>query len=410
LSFWVPTGVLGALMYAGLLAAYSVLPDFLREGSNDLQIYRAAGEEMVSGSLPYKDFFIEYPPGSLPFFVPPALLSNTDVLYDFLFANEMALVLLAALFLTAITARRLAGATGTFYPILATATFALCAVLLWPIAVTRYDAVVALSLAAALPFAVRGGALRAIVAYGALGFGAAAKLVPALATLPLALLRRREAPPGYGAFFVVLGLFVLPAFLFGGGRFLDSFAYHMDRGVQIESIASSVLILLGAVERVTLGFGAFQVAGPGVEAAKLLSTPVTAALLVGTLAAAWTRRRNLGEAGLQNLGAAFYARYGAALVLAFMLGNKVLSPQYVIWLLPLVPLAARGRSGVLVCSLLTLAAALTSVVYPLYYDQLLALTFPGPQLLLLRNTLLVALWVLLISLPFENARGKATPA
>jgi hypothetical protein len=50
------------------------------------------------------------------------------------------------------------------------------------------------------------------------------------------------------------------------------------------------------------------------------------------------------------------------------------------------------------------------VVYPLYYDQLLALTFPGPQLLLLRNALLVALWVLLISLPFRNTGGKATPA
>ena len=396
-------------MYAGLLAAYSVLPDFLREGSNDLQIYRAAGEEMLSGRLLYQDFFIDYPPASLPFFVPPALLSNTDVLYDFLFANEMALVLLGAMLLTSLTARRLSTPTGGFYPILATATFALCAVLLWPIAVTRYDAVVALALAAALPFAASGGRLRAAVAYGALGFGAAAKLVPALATLPLALLRRREAPFGYVVFSLVLAAFGVPALLFGGGRFLDSFAYHMERGIQIESLASSVLILLGSVERVTLGFGAFQVAGPGAELAKALSTPITAGLLILTLAVAWRRRRRLGEAALARLGGAFYARYSAALVLAFMLGNKVLSPQYVIWLLPLVPLAARGRSGVLVCSLFILAAGVTSVVYPLYYDQLLALTFPAPQLLFFRNGLLVALWVLLLALPPEGGKESRTP-
>jgi hypothetical protein len=50
------------------------------------------------------------------------------------------------------------------------------------------------------------------------------------------------------------------------------------------------------------------------------------------------------------------------------------------------------------------------VVYPLYYDQLLALAFPGPQLLFFRNGILVALWVLLISLPLENASAKANPA
>jgi hypothetical protein len=410
LSFWAPLVVLGALMYAGLLAAYAVLPTFLREGSNDLRIYRAAGEQMVSGSLPYKDFFIEYPPGSLPFFVPPALFSRTDVLYDFLFANEMALILLLSLVLTTLTARRLTTPSGTFYPILVAATFALCAVLLWPVAVTRYDAVVALSLAAALPLATSGGTLRAVLAYVALGFGTAAKLVPALATLPLGLLRKRDATVGYAAFFLALGLFLLPAFAFGGGRFLASFAYHMERGIQIESVASSVLILTGGVERVTLGFGAFQVEGFAADLAKILSTPITAVLLAITLLVAWTRRKAVDDGALDVLGGAYYARYASALVLAFMLGSKVLSPQYVIWLLPLVPLSARGRSGVLLCFLFTLTAAMTSLVYPVYYDQLLALAFPGPHLLFLRNGLLIVLWVLLLVLPLEESGRKRNPA
>ena len=76
------------------------LPPDLREGSNDLAIYREAGEAILRGEIPYRDFFIEYPPGSLPAFVPPALLSARAGTAIDLFSSEMALVLVAALLLT----------------------------------------------------------------------------------------------------------------------------------------------------------------------------------------------------------------------------------------------------------------------------------------------------------------------
>jgi hypothetical protein len=62
-------------MCLGLLVLSAGLPSYLREGSNDLSIYRDAGEAILLGEIPYRDFFIEYPPGSLPAFVPPALFS-----------------------------------------------------------------------------------------------------------------------------------------------------------------------------------------------------------------------------------------------------------------------------------------------------------------------------------------------
>ena len=63
-----------------------------------------------------------------------------------LFSSEMALVLLASLVLVALTARHLGGPRAWPVPAL---TFVAGALLLYPVAVTRYDAVVALSLAGA---------------------------------------------------------------------------------------------------------------------------------------------------------------------------------------------------------------------------------------------------------------------
>jgi hypothetical protein len=85
-----------------------------------------------------------------------------------------------------------------------------------------------------------------------------------------------------------------------------------------------------------------------------------------------------------------------------MLGSKVLSPQYVLWLLPLVPLCAGGLAGAGLCLLFLGACWATVQVFPTHYGDLLSLRPPGPGLLLLRNALLATLWVLLL-LP---ARGQ----
>ena len=173
-------------MCLGLLVLSAGLPPDLREGSNDLSLYREAGESILRGEVPYRDFFIEYPPGSLPAFIPPALLSASRDGYINLFSLEMALTLAVTLLLTALTARRLRGSHAWILPAV---TFALAALLLYPVAITRYDAVVALTLGLAVFFAALGGRFL-VLAYASLGLGAAAKVVPALATIPLALARR----------------------------------------------------------------------------------------------------------------------------------------------------------------------------------------------------------------------------
>lgn len=388
--------LLGAFLYSRLLARFEQLPPIMSTNSNDIATYRRAGEGILAGELPYRDFFIEYPPGGLPFFVPPAALSEYPWSYAGYFASEMALVLIATLVLTALAARRLRGWWAWPLPAL---VFTAGALLLYPVAVTRYDPVVALTLSAAILGAASGGRTGNLLAWASLGFGAVAKLVPALAVPALAAISGRRATiTGSVVFLAVIGVFALPAILSGATGLERSLEYHAERGLQIESVAASLLIKLGLVRDAAFQYGAFEVLGGMAEFASGLSLPATGALLILTAAAMYAGRRNL------ELEAGWFPRWAAAFVLAFIIGSKVLSPQYMIWLLPLVPLAACGFWSVGVSGILLAACWLTTQVYPVYYGELMQLRPPGTDLLLARNLLLVILWALLVTLPAGKLR------
>jgi hypothetical protein len=385
-------------MSVGLLILSAGLPPDLREGSNDLSLYRQAGESILRGEVPYRNFFIEYPPGSLPAFVPPALFSASQASYINLFSLEMALTLVVTLLLTALGARRLGG-SGTW--ILPAATFVLAALLLYPVAVTRYDAVVALTLGLAVFFATLGGRYLPL-AYASLGLGTAAKFVPLLAVLPLALTRRGVAR-GCGVFLAVVALFFVPFALLGGRGLLQSFAYQAERGLQVESLAASVLMFLHSAESIAFEHGAFEVRGEGAGLATSLTPILTLLLLAVTGFAMWWEFRRCG--GLE-VGA--FPRHAAALILAFMLGSRVLSPQYLIWLLPLVPLSAGGLVGTIICVLFLAACFTTTLVFPIHYADLLSFRYPGPELLVARNLLLVTLWITMLGLAAVGAEKRSS--
>jgi hypothetical protein len=316
--------------------------------------------------------------------VPPALFSSNKLAYTGLFAIEMALVAVTALVLTALTARRLWGPWAYIIPAV---TFTAAALPLYTLILARYDAVVTLTLAISTFCVVLGGRY-VVLAYASLGFGAAAKLVPALATLPLAIMRR-GATYGYVTFFAVLALFFAPPLLLATDGLIKTFTYQADRGLQVESVAASVLMKLGWVRRTTFDYGAIEVRGRGVELAGQLSFPLTGVLLIVTVLVMY-RRYRLGRLGVEQ-----YPRYAAALILAYMLGSRVLSPQFMLWLLPLVPLVGRRYLRIVISAVYFAACGTTRLMLD-HYRDLVYLRFPGPDLLLVRNLLLVLLWGLLL--------------
>ena len=89
-------------------------------------------------------------------------------------------------------------------------------------------------------------------------------------------------------------------------------------------------------------------------------------------------------------------RWSAAALVAFVALGKVLSPQFLIWLVPVVPLVA-GRRGLHASVLTAAALVLTQLWFPSRYWDLARELDPVPSTLVLaRDLVLVAALVVLV--------------
>ena len=361
----------------------------------DTPVYRGYGDAMVDGQVPYRDFDLEYPPGALPVFVLPSLGDAES--YDALFETLM-LVCGAAAVACVAAALGSAGVAGTAL-VAGVGAAGIAPLLLGPVVLSRYDLWPAALTAAALAALVSG---RHRLALGVLGLAVGAKLYP-LVLLPLALLYvlrrrgRREGALALAAFAVVLGLVFAPFLAVAPGGVVDSFERQTGRPLQLESLGASALL---AADRLGL-YGATVVSSHGSQnlAGALPDALATAQTVVQGLAllAVWivfARSRR----GPPELIAA-----SAAAVAAFVAFGKVLSPQFLIWLVPLVPLVL-GRSRT-AAALFGGALLATLLWFPYRYWDVVAVE-PIVWAVLVRDVLLVALFVALL---VATARGRAAP-
>ncbi len=355
----------------------------------DLPVYETYGNAIERGSIPYRDFRLEYPPAALPMFMLPALLSDKGDQPAFrrAFEGTMALcgalaILCAGLILAALGATR----TRVVATLAAIAVFPL---LLGSVVLTRFDlwpiALVLAALAALLWERHRLG-------FGILGLAVAAKLFPAV-LVPLALSYvwqrrgRREAFICLGVLGGVVAIVFLPFVVLGADGVAYSLGRQLGRPLQVESLGSSFLLaahhLFGLGLEMRSSHGSQNLDG---TLPAILATLLTAVQL-GVLTWIWLRRPATG---------AELVRWSAAALVAFVALGKVLSPQFLIWLAPLVPLVA-GRRGLWASLLLVVALVLTQLWFPFNYWEL-ALRFDRlpSALVLARDLTLVALLVVLV--------------
>jgi hypothetical protein len=360
----------------------------------DTPVYQRYGNAIADGKVPYRDFAVEYPPGALPMFALPGLAEpgkNQQVSAGFrrTFETLMWMCGAVALLAMAVVLRVLRRSDLNVWAALCFA--AVAPLLLGSVILSRFDLWPAAICVAALAALVSN---RLRLGHALLGLGITAKLFPVVfVPLGVAYVWKRagrlEALICLALLAGVVGAIFLPFVVLSPEGVWDSLSVQLSRPLQVESLGASLLL----VGHHVFGFGLAGETSHGSQnvagsAAGVLAVATTA-LQVGVLGWIWAsfaRGRGDREA---------LVRSTAAALCAFVALGKVLSPQFLIWLIPIVPLV-RGRRGLWASALLGAALALTQVWFPFRYFRL-ALHFEAglSWVLLARDLALVALTVLL---------------
>ena len=350
--------------------------------------YHRFGAAIMDGHVPYRDFGVEYPPGALPVFALPALGKPSFSLYNREFQLLMALCGVGALAAMASVLRSLRASAER--QAAALGFFALAPLVLGSVILYRYDlwpaALTVAGLAAVL-------ARRERLGLAAIGLGIAAKAFPAVVLPPVLAYvwrtrGRGEALRCLGVAAATTAVVVIPFLAIAPHGVWESIVRQTTRPLQIESLGSALLLAAhhsgGLALTMDSSRGSQNLGGSLPDAVGSISS----ALLVVVLLALWVAFAR-GPATGERL-----VRYSAASLVAFVALGKVLSPQFLIWLLPLVPLV-RGRRGLAASALLGLSLLLTQVWFPIRYFDLVAFEAFPSWVLLARDLVLVALLVVL---------------
>jgi hypothetical protein len=172
---------------------------------------------------------------------------------------------------------------------------------------------------------------------------------------------------------LVLAIFS-PFYMVDGNDSLGFLRYHRDRGLEIESLWGSVPLTLSFIHhpiQLEHSYASVNVSSPITPALLRVAPLVAATLLLAAFALVLFRLRRLPEGAgreesagttLAQLYPAEFTGYALLFLALFVCANKVFSPQYFLWLAPLVvlvPLEGPARRAfhwtfLLICVLTTI--------------------------------------------------------
>ena len=396
----------GAVLAAAVFVSVAVAMTGIVHGSGneivDTTRYQLYAEAMESDLVPYRDFDVEYPPAALAVFLVPALASNGETEYFWTFAALMALFGACGVLLTSIALAQLDRRQRSRRTILA--LVAISPVLFGGVLLTRFDlapaALVALATVLLLGDRPRSAAL-------AIGVGAALKWYP-LVLLPLLAVwvwrrqGRRDAGISCALSLGVVALAYAPFLILGPSDVTDSVWRQASRPLQVESLGAGMLVVLHHLAGVELvvetSHGSQNLTGD-------LATSVALGLsLAGAGSLAWVWLSFAQE----HVGREQFVRLGAAALLGLVAFGKVLSPQFLVWLVFPLALAA-GRRGAAAGACFAVAAVATAIWFPwLYFDLPRELDPFVASLVVVRGLALVAAFAIL-AWPERTTAPRSSP-
>lgn len=399
--------LVGALLATGSWALVSFVHVFAYWLLGDARFYQTWGNLITSHRLPYRDFHLEYPPGAVPAFAAPVYLRKLagyhGTYFDWL-RVELLLLQLGCLLAMAAALLPLGASRARAYRALAVAGAG--SGILGPIAFFHYDWWPAFLAVAALAALLAG---RGVLACAVAAAGAATKVFPLL-LIPFALAelwergRWRAVALGASAATAVLAAAIVPFAVVAPHGLTWALHRELRRPLEVESIGTSLFVVAHHVAGYDLHAvfeaGSRNITGPGPHAAVRLLSVLTVLALVA-IYVLWLRSRR----GREELVLAT-----CAALVAYVVFSKVFSPQYLIWLLPLVPLLG-GRAGARATGLLVAILGVTQIFEPYRWRQYWHFRTAWLDWVVVgRNVLVVALLVVLVEPLVRAARVGRTTA
>ncbi|MFI9553879.1 hypothetical protein [Nonomuraea endophytica] len=410
-----------------LVLVLDVVPLFDSVNWDVSGVYQAWRDIMrATGSLPVADVTWQYPPAA-------ALLMMAPSLLPFGYLSGFMAILLACDALVTVALARLPERAGVWVWLVGVP-------LLGPVVYARYDlAVTALAVLGLLhltrshpvrpsaptpstptthptpsssttahpvrsPRLVLVRLVRSAAAGGLIvGVAAALKLWPALILLgvhPGGPARRALLGAAAGVAVSTLAVLLV---LDGGADFITA---QRDRGVEVESVWAMpfhVARWLGWPGVASSSYGSMEMIGPGVVVAGRLSMGATILGLAWLVL--WRVRARVWTAATP---------YDAAMaaVLLFVVTSRVISPQYLVWLVGLAALCVTvaGTTQRPVVVLVLAATAVTMIEFPNLFQDVVHGTPLGVAVLAVRNGLLVAATLVSCRRLWRAARGVPDPS
>ncbi|MFF7542449.1 glycosyltransferase 87 family protein [Streptomyces canus] len=350
-------------------------------------IYQGWYEVLRTGTFPQSDVTWQYPPAAALAILSPALLpflEYTQAFFLMAFAADLAALLLL-LYAGLRPGRRLRGAW----------VWVAGVPLLGPTVYSRYDVMVTAVAVAAVLAAAR----HPKVAGALVGFGALLKVWPAL--ILVGIRRRSVWASAAVSVVVVAGLFSVA--MPGAFAFLT---FQRERGTEVESLGSLVFHIArhhGWQGSVLLNYGSVEFLGPWVTmvstAALALTGMAFGLLLLWRLAATRFQAHTAADAAL-------------VAVLMFTTTSRVISPQYMVWLVGLAAacLCFRASRMGVPAVLVLMACFVTVLEFPIWFADVVGSTPRGIVLLLARNGLLVLATVIGMRELWKATVRKPAPA
>ncbi|MHB8792280.1 MAG: glycosyltransferase 87 family protein [Thermoleophilia bacterium] len=374
----------------------------------DTPVYYDYASRVAEGMIPYVDFASEYPPMAMLLFSLPRLFSGSGYSWFVIaFEAEMLAFSCGIVWLLSIVAWRQWHSVGKLAGTLATySVFLLC---LGSIVELRFDLAAAFLMLASLTCFITD---RRLAAWLLLGIGIMTKIVPVLIA-PLffiSLWRRRyfrEMITGPAVMAVSAFIIALPFLVAAPSGLANAFLYHAERPLQLESSWASPLLLMakfsGYEVRIMNSYGSHNVFASASDAFAMLSGPITALIL---LAGYWIYWRRSIKDESTKWDATLLVRFAAIAIATFIFGGKVFSPQFLIWLLPLIALI-KGRDRGLVTGLFAAVLVLTQWEFPARYWELYLLEKHMVVEVAARNLLLGLVLLLMIISPGRKKTSSA---